>query len=178
MKQSEERKAGTGTGTAARTGGTGRATRPRTGTSTGTSAKPGPRTGSANGGKAIVGTAGRQLAEQVDRRSSELGEKVASAAGAVRDVGRQFREQDRPGVAKLTEGVADRVEGIGGYLASRGPDELVADIKNLATREPLVFAGACFALGMFAARVVKAATHGSESSSSSGPTAAAPGASS
>jgi hypothetical protein len=166
MKQSEEGKAGTGTGTAARTGGTGRATKPSAGTS------------SANGGKAIVGTAGRQLAEQVDRRSSELGEKVASAAGAVRDVGKQLREQDRPGVAKLTEGVADRVEGIGGYLASRSPDQLVSDIKDLATREPLVFAGVCFALGMFAARVVKAATHGPENSSSSEPGAGASGTSS
>lgn len=165
MKQSEEGKPGTGTGTAARTGGTGRET------------KPGARS-SANGGKAIVGTAGRQLAEQVDRRSSELGEKVASAAGAVRDVGKQLREQDRPGVAKLTEGVADRVEGIGGYLASRSPDQLVSDIKDLATREPLVFAGACFALGMFAARVVKAATHGPENRASSEPGAGASGRSS
>ena len=161
MKQSEESKPGTGSGTGTRTGSARSSTATR-------SANAGPATkpGTANGGKAIVGTAGRQLAEQVDRKSSELGEKVASAAGAVRDVGKQLREQDRPGVAKLTEGVADRVEGIGGYLASRSPDQLVSDIKNLATREPLVFAGACFALGMFAARVVKAATHGPESSSS------------
>ena len=124
-----------------------------------------PKSSNANEGKAIVSTARDQIAEQVDRRATELGEKVTSAADAVRGVGRQFRDQERTAVAKVTDGVADRVEGIGGYLSSRSPEQLVSDVKDLATREPLVFAGACFALGMFAARVIKAATHGPEPAS-------------
>jgi hypothetical protein len=114
--------------------------------------------GKSGNGSSIVATARREIAEQVGRKSTEIGEQVASAADAVRGVGKQLREQEKPGVAKLTDGVADRVEGIAGYLSSCSPEQLVADIRDLATREPIVFAGACFAMGLFAARVVKAAT--------------------
>jgi hypothetical protein len=109
-------------------------------------------------GSSIVTTARDEIAEQVGKKSTEIGEQVASAAETVRSLGERFREQERPGVAKLTDGVADRVDGIAGYLSSCSPEQIGADIRELATREPIAFAGACFAMGLFAARVVKAAT--------------------
>lgn len=116
-------------------------------------------------GSSIATTARKEIAEQVGRKSTEIGEHVASAADAVRGVGKRFRERERPGVAKLTDGVADRADGIARYLSSCSPEQLVADIRDLATREPVVFAGACFAMGLFAARVVKAATSAGGSTS-------------
>jgi hypothetical protein len=120
-----------------------------------------------------VASARKQVTEQVDRKSTEIGKQVASAAEAVRGVGRQLREQDRTGVAKVTDQVASRVDGIASYLTEGSPDQLWQDIKNLATRQPLVFAGTCFTVGLLAGRIVKAATGGGDEATPSRSTTSA-----
>src|SRR5688572_15913676 len=98
--------------------------------------------GKSGNGSSIATTARNEIAEPVGQKSTAIGEQVASAADVVRGAGERFREQERLGAAKLTDGVADRVEGLASYLSSCTPEQLVADIRSLASREPMVFASA------------------------------------
>jgi len=108
-----------------------------------------------------VGAAARsQIAEQVEKKASQIGDRIVSAADAVRGVGEQLGEQERSAVARVANGVADRVAGLADYLSRSSPERLAADARSFATREPLAFAGACFVAGMFLARFVKAALGG------------------
>ena len=95
---------------------------------------------------------------QVDQRSTQAGEKVSSLAGDLRGVGEQLREQGNEGGAKVAEQVAQRAERAGGYLSESDADRILGDVEDLGRRQPwLVLAGGV-ALGIAAARFLKASS--------------------
>ena len=65
--------------------------------------------------------AGSQLRSQVDRRSTDAGQRVGGYASDVRSVGEQLREQGKDQPAKLAEQAADRAERLGSYLKRATP---------------------------------------------------------
>jgi hypothetical protein len=51
---------------------------------------------------------------------------------------------------------ADQVERFSRFLSARSADGLVRDVEDFARRNPAVFMGGCFVLGLAAARFFKA----------------------
>jgi hypothetical protein len=99
-----------------------------------------------------------QLRSQVDQRSQQAGEKVATAADDMRSVGEQLRAQGKEGPAKLADRTADRAEKLGGYLTRSDADRILADVEDLARRQPWAVVGGGLLVGFAASRFLKSSS--------------------
>jgi ElaB/YqjD/DUF883 family membrane-anchored ribosome-binding protein len=100
-----------------------------------------------------------KLRETVDERSSQAGGQARQFAQVLRRSGEQLREQgDGRQVAGMTEGAAERIERLGGYLEQTSGDELLRDAEDFARRRPWMVAGIGLAVGLMASRFLKASS--------------------
>lgn len=112
---------------------------------------------------------------QTTNRLSMGKDQIAGTAGAVAEALRQssqgLRDQDQGAVAGYVEQAADRLDGAADYLRQRDVPQLVDEVEGFARRQPALFLGAAFGLGILAARFIKSSrqqAQGSTSSSSQG----------
>ena len=92
-----------------------------------------------------------QLSSQKDRATDGLG----SLARAVRQSTQSLRDNQQDTVAQYVEQAADRIEQFSSRLRDRDLGELMRDADRFARRQPAVFIGAAFVLGVLAARFLK-----------------------
>ena len=92
-----------------------------------------------------------QLAAQKDRAT----DGVSSVAQAVRQSTQQLRDNRHETIAQYVEQAVDRVEQFADRLKEKDVDELVRDAQQFARRNPALFVGAAFGVGMVAARFLK-----------------------
>jgi ElaB/YqjD/DUF883 family membrane-anchored ribosome-binding protein len=100
-----------------------------------------------------------KLSETLDQRTSQAGGQARQMALALRRTGEQMREKgDGRQVAGVTDGAAERIERLGGYLEQRSGDELLRDAEDFARRRPWMVAGIGLAVGLAASRFLKASS--------------------
>jgi hypothetical protein len=92
-----------------------------------------------------------QLNSQKDRLTSGLG----SVAGAIREATKQLREQDHSGVADYVDSAAAQLERFSKQLRERNIGDVANSVQSFARRQPTIFLGASFALGLIGARFLK-----------------------
>jgi len=105
-----------------------------------------------------AGKAGGKLREQLDQRSHQAGEKVSGAAQDLRSVSEELRSQGKETPANIADKAAERTEQIGSYLKEANGDRLLEDIEDLGRRQPLVALAGGLAVGLVAARFLKASS--------------------
>jgi hypothetical protein len=93
-----------------------------------------------------------RLAEQKDHAAESLG----AIADALRQSGQRLREQNQGAVAPYAERAAAGIERASGYLRQRDVNQIVTEVEGYARRQPAVFLGGAAALGLLAARFLKA----------------------
>jgi len=106
----------------------------------------------------MAGKAQENVRQQVDQRSSEAGEKVASTAQDLRSVGEELRKQGKDTPAKLADRAAEETEKVGSYLKEKGPDEMLRDVEDFGRQRPWAVLAGGLALGVVAARFLKASS--------------------
>jgi len=97
--------------------------------------------------------------EQVDTRSTQVGQQMLSVADAARQVGENLRGepgQEQP--AKVVDAVAERVERLGGYLERTDSNSLLDEIDRLGRRSPTALVAGGVVVGIIAARFLKASS--------------------
>ncbi len=92
-----------------------------------------------------------KLAEQKTAASDSL----STVAHAFRQTGTRLREQEQDGIARYIDRAAGQIEQFGDYLGRRDLRGLAQDTERFARREPALFLGGAFTLGLFAARFLK-----------------------
>lgn len=92
-----------------------------------------------------------QLSSQKDRATDGLG----SVVQAVRQSSRQLRDEQHDQIASYVEQAADQMERFSQALRNKDVGELVEDAQRLARRQPALFVGSAFALGLVGARFFK-----------------------
>jgi hypothetical protein len=100
----------------------------------------------------------QQAASQVDQRTSDLGQRVSSVVGDLRQVGEQLQGQENQQAAKVANSTADQAERVAGYLQDVDGQRLLSDVEDLGRRQPLLVLAGGMALGVAAARVLKASS--------------------
>jgi ElaB/YqjD/DUF883 family membrane-anchored ribosome-binding protein len=100
-----------------------------------------------------------KLGETLDQRTNEAGTQARKMAQVLRRSGEELsNEGNGQQVAALTEGAADRIERLGGYLERTSGDELVRDVEDFARRRPWMVAGIGLVAGLAASRFLKASS--------------------
>jgi hypothetical protein len=105
-----------------------------------------------------VGQARDNVRQQVDQRSTQVGERVASAAQDARSVGDELRRQGKDQPARLADQAADRAERLGSYLQESDADRILGDVEDLGRRQPWAVVAGGLALGFVASRFLKASS--------------------
>lgn len=95
-----------------------------------------------------------QLSTQKDRATDGLG----SIAQAVRQTTDRLREDQQDMVAQYVEKAADQIERLSTSLRDKDVNEIVQDVQRFARRQPALFIGGSFAVGLLAARFLKSSS--------------------
>lgn len=107
--------------------------------------------------KSEVAAEAKQMARgAVTRQAERSANDLSSVARALR----QTREQIGENVAApLVDGAAEQLERLSTFVRTADADRMRRGIESFARREPLVFLGGAFALGMVGARFLKSSGH-------------------
>src|SRR5215211_5973768 len=108
--------------------------------------------------RAAAAHARGRVRDQVDQRSTQVGDKVSSSASDARAVAEQLRNQGKQTPARYVEEAADRAERVGGYLRESDGDRLLNDVEDFARRNTWAVALGGLALGFAASRLLKASS--------------------
>jgi hypothetical protein len=95
-----------------------------------------------------------QLSSQKERATQHLG----SVAQALRQTGQHLREQDQGSMAQYTDKAAEQVERFSGFLKNKNVNELMSEAERFARRQPSLFLGGAFAVGVLGARFLKSSS--------------------
>jgi hypothetical protein len=106
----------------------------------------------------VAGQAKSRLSTEVDTRSTQAGEQVRRQASDIRSVGDQLRQQGKDGPAKVADQVADRIEGVGGWLTRSSGEDILHEIEDFGRRQPWAVMAGGLALGFLASRFLKASS--------------------
>src|SRR5829696_8789359 len=109
----------------------------------------------------IVGQVKEQAATRLDRQKEAAAAGLSSVADAVRQVGQNLRgrgEGQSPVVqyaAQYGDKAAEQIERLTEYLRRNDARQLVREVEGFARRQPALFLGGAFLLGLAGARFLK-----------------------
>jgi hypothetical protein len=103
----------------------------------------------------VASQAREQATSQVVRQKDRAAEGLGSLAQALRHTSEELRTQDQLGITGYVESAADRVEHFSNYLRERDIGEMVNEVERFARRQPALFLGGAFVLGLIGARFLK-----------------------
>jgi ElaB/YqjD/DUF883 family membrane-anchored ribosome-binding protein len=107
----------------------------------------------------VKGVGRRELRDQLNDRTAEVGGQARSLAEALRRSGSEVQQgSEGAAVAQITSGMADRLERAGNYLERANGDEMLRDAERFIRSRPWILAGAAAAAGLVASRIVKASS--------------------
>jgi hypothetical protein len=95
---------------------------------------------------------------EVDRRSTEAGQQVSDTAEAMRRVSATLRDEGKDGPAKAADQAADRAQRAGRWLQESDADRILREVEDFGRRKPWAMALGGLALGIAAARFLKASS--------------------
>jgi hypothetical protein len=99
--------------------------------------------------------AGDQVQRGVDRGKNRAADALGAVAQSLLLSGQNLREQNRSTIGDLAERAASRVERLADYVQNTDAREMANRVESFARREPGLFLGGAFALGLLGARFLK-----------------------
>ena len=103
-----------------------------------------------------AGSMGFERADQARNMTADGLEKLADT---VRRAGTDM-ESEQPVIANVTSVAAEQAERAATFLRENDARQLITNVEDVARRQPLLFVGGAFLLGMAASRFIKAAGGG------------------
>jgi hypothetical protein len=105
--------------------------------------------------KELTNTAVDEARSRVATQKDVVAEELHGVASALRETGKQLRSQDQAMFARYSNEVAGQVDRVSTYLEEHDLDDIVGETKDFARRQPELFLGGAFTLGLLAARFIK-----------------------
>jgi len=103
----------------------------------------------------VVDQARQQVSSRLAGQKDRAAEGLTSVAQALRQTSQQLRMQDQQTVTGYIEGAASQVERVSNYLKQNDLGGLIDDVEQFARRQPALFLGGTFVLGLLGARFLK-----------------------
>jgi hypothetical protein len=95
-----------------------------------------------------------QVRDKAQSAKDQTTDRIRGVAGQLRGVGDSLRDDD-PFVAGLADRASNGAESLARYVSSATPQSVVRDTESLARRQPALFFGGAFLLGLAAGRFLK-----------------------
>ena len=106
----------------------------------------------------IVGKVKEQATAQLSSQKDRATEGLGSVAQAVRETTRVLRDGQHDTAARYAEQTAEQIERFSQRLRNKDVGELMNDAQQLARRNPALFVGGAFAIGLLGARFLKSSS--------------------
>jgi hypothetical protein len=103
----------------------------------------------------IAGRAADIGLQRADQGMNQAAHTISRLAGGMRRVSTDL-EVEQPAVAGAARTAAEQAERLAAYMERTDAREMVHTVEDAARRQPLLFLGGAFALGLVAARILKA----------------------
>jgi len=103
----------------------------------------------------VVDQARQQVSSRLVGQKDRAAEGLTSVAQALRQTSQQLRAQDQQAVTGYIESAASQVERVSNYLKHNDLGGLIDDVEQFARRQPALFLGGTFVLGLLGARFLK-----------------------
>ncbi len=94
--------------------------------------------------------------DQIDKRTTDAGERIGEHVSNLRDVSDKLRGQGLDATAGFVNYAADRLAGVSEYLTMTDGDRVIHDVESLAREHTIVTGVIGLLAGLTAARVLKA----------------------
>jgi hypothetical protein len=85
----------------------------------------------------------------------QIARQIASVAETFRHSGDEFRAKNYEAFGRYNDKLAEQIEEVAGYLQQASAQDLLRDVEGLARRQPALFFGGLFALGVLGVRFFK-----------------------
>ena len=92
---------------------------------------------------------------QLNTQKNRATDGIGSVAQAVRQGTQQLKDQQHDVIARYVEDAASRIDRFAHTLRDRDVNDLLSDAQRFARRNPALFIGSAFAIGLFSARFLK-----------------------
>lgn len=94
--------------------------------------------------------------QQADQARTKAADGLEQVTESIRRVSMDM-EGEQPAIANVVSTAADQAERIAGYLRTTDARQILGTVEDMARRQPLIFLGGAFVLGLAASRFLKAA---------------------
>jgi hypothetical protein len=105
-----------------------------------------------------AGEAQAKVRDQIDTRSTQLGEQVTATAHALRSGADELSRQGKESAAEAAQRAAAQAERLGSYLQASDANRILADAEDAARRNPWAVVVGGVVAGAAAARFLKASS--------------------
>jgi hypothetical protein len=113
---------------------------------------------SSTNSETLVGRVRDRATEQLNTQKNRATDGLGSVAHAVRGTTDRLRQENHDTVARYVEQAADQIERFSSRLKDKDVTELMHDAQRLARRQPALFVGGAFAVGLIGARFLKSSS--------------------
>ena len=103
----------------------------------------------------VLSHARESASDQISSGKARVAEGLGSVAEAIRHAGEDLRSKDAANLTEYASRAADQVEAASDYLKESSLSDVVGDIGDFARREPAMFLGGAFVLGLVGGRFLK-----------------------
>jgi hypothetical protein len=103
----------------------------------------------------LMNTVKQRATEQLDTQKARATDGLSTIASAVRHTTEQLRNDQHESLAQYVDRAADQLERFSTAIREKDVDQLLRDARGLARRQPALFIGGSFAVGLLAARFIK-----------------------
>jgi len=115
--------------------------------------------------KQSAGQVTEKATDKLDEKKTVVTQGLTGVADSIRQFGESLREtgggEENPitqFTGKYGDTLANKVEQVSDYFDSKNVREIVRDVESFASRNPAIFIGGAFALGILAARFLKSSS--------------------
>jgi hypothetical protein len=97
--------------------------------------------------------------QQADRGRESAANGIEHVADSIRRITTDMQDE-QPAISNVAETAADQAQRVATYLREHDAREILGNVESFARRQPLIFLGGAFVLGVAASRFIKAAAGG------------------
>ena len=110
---------------------------------------------SSDDGNGIISRVKNSAVQQLTSQKDRAADGVGTVTQALRHSTAQLRDDQHETIAQYLEQAADQIDRWTTTIREKDVTEVLDDVQSLARRQPAVFIGSAFALGLLGARFLK-----------------------